>query len=291
MSTHGPLEGTHRRSAGETRVETSPFPPGVTVFARGATTSTNEDARELAARGAPHLSLVWAETQASGRGRSRRAWQSPAGNLYWSLLLRPASHWPDISQLAHVSALAVHAALRPHLPAARSLTLKWPNDALIDGRKVSGILIEASGVRTGVSGRLTAHWVVVGIGINVLHHPVDGALYPATSLAAEGSTVDRDRVLVDLTEAFVAWLERWAAEGFGALRPAYLARAHGLGDRAVVRLSNESDDVVSGIHEGVDEGGRLLLRGEGGAVRSISAGDVFFDATPSSARAGGDRHG
>ena len=269
------------------------FPAGVTVFARGTTKSTNQDARELAIRGAPHLSLVWAERQAGGRGRGARAWHSPPGNVYWSLLLRPEAHWPAISQLAHVSALAVHAALRPHVPARLPVTLKWPNDVLIDGRKVAGILIEAGGVTAGTAGRLTAHWVVVGVGINVLLHPVAGALYPATSLAAAGSTADRDRILVDLTGAFLALLGRWSAEGFGSLRQDYLERAHGLGARVTVRISSGRDDVISGIHDGVDEHGRLLLRLDGGAVRIVSAGDVFFDAGAGQdrPRAEGDRHG
>ncbi len=254
------------------------FPAGVTVFAKGATTSTNEDARELALLGAPHLTLVWAEQQQGGRGRNKRAWHSPEGNVFWSLLLRPRPCWPDIAQLAHVSALAVHAAVRPHVPARLPVTLKWPNDALIDGRKVSGVLIEAGGVRAGDKGRLTADWVVVGVGVNVTHHPAEGALYPATSLAAAGSAADRDHILGDLTSAFLALLARWTAEGFVSLRAEYLERAHGLGARTMVRLSAAPQEAVSGIHEGVDEDGRLLLRLDSGSTRTISAGDVFFAA-------------
>jgi BirA family biotin operon repressor/biotin-[acetyl-CoA-carboxylase] ligase len=256
------------------------FPAGVTVFAKGKTASTNEDARALAAGGAPHLSLVWAEEQEGGRGRAGRAWRSPAGNVYWSLLLRPGPGWPDIAQLAHVTALAVHAAVRPHVPAALAVTLKWPNDTLIDGRKVAGVLIEAGGVTAGDRGRLGADWIVVGVGVNVAHHPTDDVLYPTTSLAAAGSAADRDHVLTDLTAAFVALLDRWAAEGFAELRQEYLARAHGLGERATVRLSADPRDAVSGVHEGLDESGRLLLRLGDGAIRAISSGDVFFHAPP-----------
>ena len=254
------------------------FPAGVTVVAKDTTTSTNEDARELAARGAPHLTLVWAERQEGGRGRSKRRWLSPAGNVSWSLLLRPEPDWPDIAQLAHVTALAVHAALRPHVPPQLPVTLKWPNDTLIGGRKVSGVLIEAGGVRAGPSGRPTADWIVVGVGVNVAHHPTEGLTHEATSLRAEGATVDRDQVLGDLTRTFVALLERWTAEGFGSLREEYLERAHGIGEWATVRFSLNPLDAISGVHEGVDEGGRLLLRLDGGALRTISAGDVFFPA-------------
>jgi BirA family transcriptional regulator, biotin operon repressor / biotin---[acetyl-CoA-carboxylase] ligase len=254
------------------------FPAGVTVFAKGKTASTNADARALAAGGAPHLSLVWAEEQEGGRGRAGRVWRSPPGNVYWSLLLRPQSGWPDIGQLAHVTALAVHAAVRPHVPAPVPVTLKWPNDTLIGGQKVSGVLIEAGGVRAGADGPLAADWVVVGVGINVAHHPAGDVLYPTTSLAAAGSAADRDHVLTDLTVSFVALLDRWTAEGFAELRREYLARAHGLGERATVRLSADPSDAVSGVHEGLDESGRLLLRLDDGTTRAISAGDVFFHA-------------
>jgi BirA family biotin operon repressor/biotin-[acetyl-CoA-carboxylase] ligase len=267
----------------------SSFPPGVTVVARGITASTNDDARDLAARGAPHLTLVWAEQQEAGRGRHRRPWRSPAGNLYWSLLLRPGRDWPDIGQLAIVTALAVHAAVRPHVAARLPVTLKWPNDTLIDGRKVSGVLIEAGGVRTGEAGRPTADWIVVGVGVNVAHHPTEGVRYPTTSLAAEGSAVDRDRLLGDLTRAFLAQLDRWLGGGFEPLRQAYLERIHGIGERIAVRLSGAGDGAISGVHDGVDEQGRLRLRLDDGTIRTISAGDVFLGPGGAPApRGGGD---
>jgi BirA family biotin operon repressor/biotin-[acetyl-CoA-carboxylase] ligase len=257
----------------------------VTAVARSVTASTNDDARELAARGAPHLTVVWAEQQEAGRGRQRRLWQSPAGNAYWSLLLRPGLEWPDIGQLAIVTALALHAALRPHVAAERPITLKWPNDTLIDGRKVAGVLIEAGGVRIGGAGRLTADWVVVGVGVNVAHHPdVGDVLYPTTSLAAERAAVTRDQLLGDLTRAFVALLDRWVREGLGSLRWEYLARAHGLGERIAVKGSEGGDDTICGIHQGIDEQGRLLVQTDDGRIRTISAGDVLFGA------AGSPRH-
>jgi len=252
------------------------FPAGVTVFARGVTRSTNEDARELARLAAPHLTLVWAEVQEAGRGRQQRRWMSPAGNVYWSLLLRPRPEWPDIAQLAHVTALAVHAAVRPHVPAHLPVTLKWPNDTLIDGRKVAGVLIEAGGVRIGAAGRATAEWIVVGVGVNVAHHPEGEVVYPTTSLAAEGSAADRDHLLADLTSAFVALLARWSAGGFGPLRDEYLERAHGVGQPISVKLSPDGERAVVGTHAGIDEQGLLLVRLADGSLRKVSAGDVFF---------------
>ena len=176
-------------------------------------------------------------------------------------------------------------ALHRRVTARLAVTLKWPNDTLIDGRKVSGVLIEAAGVHAGDAGRPTADWMVVGIGVNVAHHPTEGVLYPATSLAAEGSAAERDHILGDLTGAFVSLLARWTDEGFSALRSEYLERAHGIGARATVRLSSSADGDLSGVHEGIDADGRLLLRLDDGAVRTISAGDVFFGRSPADAPA------
>jgi BirA family biotin operon repressor/biotin-[acetyl-CoA-carboxylase] ligase len=252
------------------------FPSGVTVEALAEADSTNAVALARATAGAPHLTLVWAKRQTAGRGRERRNWNSPDGNLFWSMILRPAAGWSDISELAFVTALAVHAAVRKHVSEDRIVTLKWPNDTLIGGAKVSGALLEAAGVRRNPAGRLTADAVIVGIGINIVTHPLDGLMYPATSLRAEGSAIDRDRMLGELTEAFLRALELWQQRGFAAVRELYLARAHGLKSLITVRASARPDDRMTGVFEGIDAGGSLELRMQDGSLRKVSAGDVFF---------------
>ncbi len=264
-----------------------PMPPGAIAFAPRfpsevsvemllETGSTNAVALARAAAGAPHLTLIWTKRQTAGRGREKRAWISPEGNLFWSIILRPQANWGDICELAFVTALAVHSAIRPHVSASKTVSLKWPNDTLIGGAKVSGALLESSGARRNAAGRLTADAVVVGIGINIVHFPIDAMMYPATSLRAEGSLVDRDHLLGDLTDAFLGALDLWIERGFLTIRDSYLERAHGLRSLVTVRTSTAPGDTVTGVFESIDTTGLIELRCQDGILRKLSAGDVFF---------------
>jgi len=264
------------------------LPTGVTEIALEETASTNAHALELVKSGAaPHLTLVWARRQTKGRGRGGRVWQSPEGNVFFSMVLRPQADWGDLNQLPLVTAVATHAALRPHVPASRALTLKWPNDVLIDGAKVSGTLIESHRLtRRTDADRWSAQALVVGIGVNIAHYPTEGLIYPATSLHAAGSAVERDQVICDLAQALMDTLELWRDRGFAAIRTAYLDRAHGLGQSITVRTSLNLEESLSGVFEGLAEDGALLLRLDDGTVRRLIVGDVFFGAaTPNPANA------
>ena len=261
-------------------------PAGVTEVALDETASTNAHALELLRSGAPapHLTLVWARRQTQGRGRGGRAWQSPEGNVFFSMILRPHQDWGDLNQLPLVTSVATHAALRPHVPPSRAVTIKWPNDVLIDGAKVSGTLIESHRlIRSSDAHRWSAEALVVGIGVNVAHFPSEGLLYPATSLREVGSAVERNQVIRDLAQALIDALELWRQRGFAQIRGAYLQSAHGLGERITVRTSLDLDESVSGVFEGIDEDGALLLRLADGTVRSLVVGDVFF-GDPNSAK-------
>ena len=252
---------------------------GVTEIALEETASTNAHALELLKKGAapPHLTLVWARRQTNGRGRSGRVWQSPEGNVFFSMILRPQPEWGDLNQLPLVTSVATHAAIRPHVPGSRAVTIKWPNDVLIDGAKVSGTLIESHRLfRLTDVDRWSAEALVVGIGINVAHFPTEGVLYPATSLRQAGSPVERDQVICDLAQALIDALELWRQRGLAPIRAAYLERAHGLGESITVRTSLDRDESVSGVFEGIDEDGALMLRLADGSVRRLVVGDVFF---------------
>ncbi len=153
---------------------------------------------------------------------------------------------------------------------AGTVGLKWPNDVLLAGRKVSGILIE-SGTVKGEDGL----WLAIGIGVNLAHAP-DGLERPATSLAehlGETRPPAFEDALQRLAEAFEGWRETWDNLGFGAIADAWTARAAGIGQTCVVRLDRETFD---GVAEGLDPDGALRLRTAGGELRRIHAGDVFF---------------
>ncbi len=236
--------------------------------------STNEEARRRALAGAREGTLVWSLEQTAGRGRRGRAWHSPPGNLYMSLLLRPACPLEAAAQWSFVAAVAVGEALDAMLPAGPAIRFKWPNDVLIDGAKVSGILMEAAGGATGVE------WVVVGIGVNVLCAPAD-APYPATSLLRAGAApAEVAAVLERVAAALLAWRERWLRQGFGPVRAQWLRFARGLGEEVEVRLPQGT---LTGRFCALDEAGALALALPDGTTRRVTAGEVFFPGRPGGA--------
>ncbi|HEX3881614.1 MAG TPA: biotin--[acetyl-CoA-carboxylase] ligase [Stellaceae bacterium] len=228
--------------------------------------STNDEAKRLAREGAAAGTIVYAMTQTAGRGRRGREWVSPAtGNLYSSLLWRPDCPVASAAQLGFVAALAVADGLDPLLPPGARLRLKWPNDVLLNGKKVSGILLESE------TGGAALDFVVVGIGVNLASSP-RGTETAATSLAEEGVTgVSPETMLAGLTDGFARWEGRWRQNGFPAVRAAWLARAGGLGEDIRVRLERET---LHGRFLDLDEAGALLLGQESGQ-RRIAAGDIF----------------
>jgi BirA family transcriptional regulator, biotin operon repressor / biotin---[acetyl-CoA-carboxylase] ligase len=205
---------------------------------------------------------TWVRTdrQTGGRGRRGRAWTSIPGNLFISTLTRPQPGEGPSPQLSFVAALALDRAMQTWVPAER-LSLKWPNDLLLDGIKVSGILLE------GASGA-----TIVGIGVNLAAHPADSER-PATSLAAVGiAPPPAHDAAIALIEAFDALRATWRDHGFAAIRRAWLARASGLGALVEARLGNET---LTGRFTDLDKDGALLLMLDDGSTRAIHAGEVF----------------
>jgi BirA family biotin operon repressor/biotin-[acetyl-CoA-carboxylase] ligase len=248
-------------------VEKAPdLPAGFQLIALGDVASTNDEARRLASEGAPDGTLIRARSQSAGRGRYGRSWSSPPGNLYLSLLLRPACAPGAALQLGFVAAVALGAALERRV-AASALAFKWPNDVLLGGRKVAGILLESA---TGAGGRLD--WLVIGMGVNLASFPA-GTAFPATSLANDGYPAPPPAdVLADFCAAFAAWRARWLSNGFAPVRRAWLARAWRRGETVEVRLERER---ASGVFADLDDGGALVLEPAGGPRRLVSYGEVF----------------
>jgi BirA family transcriptional regulator, biotin operon repressor / biotin---[acetyl-CoA-carboxylase] ligase len=230
--------------------------------------STNEEALRLARSGAPEGTLVWAEQQTGGRGRRGRSWSSPPGNLYCSLLLRPAVPPAQAAQLGFVAAVGMAETLLAVLPAARRLSCKWPNDLLIDSAKTAGILPEAEGAGRNVEA------LVVGMGINIESHPADTP-YRATSLRAAGAQVSVEALLESLAAPLLAWYRRWQSEGFAPVRSRWLDFAQGLGEPIEVRLENAT---LEGRFAALDVTGALDLQLADGRHRLVTAGDVFYPA-------------
>lgn len=227
--------------------------------------STNAEALDRSHRGADRVWIV-ARTQTQGRGRRGRAWVSPPGNLYATLLLADPAPPQRAPELSFVAALAVHDAILDCAPAmGGALTLKWPNDLLASGCKLAGILIEGH-ERDG------ALAVALGIGVNCDSHPAQAA-FTATDLAACGAPVAADQLFAALSRTTMARLAQWhRGAGFASVRADWLARARGLCGHLLVRLPERE---LRGRCEGLDQSGRLLLRLAHGGLETLAAGEVF----------------
>lgn len=246
---------------------TSAVPDRLVIEAHAVVHSTNILAKSRAADGAAAWTVIQAREQSAGRGRRDRDWHSPPGNLYTSTILRPGRAVREWPQLSFVAALAVAEMTRLAAPKV-DVGLKWPNDVLANGRKVSGILLETV-LAPGGGGV-----VIVGVGVNVASYP-EGTRYGATcldELISGAMSINSARALY-LT-ALARWYDIWSARGFEEIRTAWLNRAYGLGREVLVENSGAPD--IRGRFTGVSDDGRMVIETRGGAEELVSAGTLSF---------------
>jgi BirA family biotin operon repressor/biotin-[acetyl-CoA-carboxylase] ligase len=220
--------------------------------------STNDEAMRLAREGALHGTVVHADAQSAGRGRLARRWASPPGNLYLSVVLRPDVPPERIVEFGFVAALAVADAVDALLPRRVRAALKWPNDVLVRGGKIAGILLEK-----------TDEALILGIGLNVLQAP-NGVSYQVSTIVGCGGLATVDGTRARLLTALGGWLDIWQHHGFEPVRTAWLARAHPVGEALTVR---GGERLLAGTFAGIDTDGALLLNTREGRTR-VLAGDV-----------------
>lgn len=243
------------------------WPKGVGRHILARATSTNAEALRLA----PTLSgAAWFLTheQTAGRGRRGRGWAMPQGNFAATLVLQPKGGMATAAQLSFVAALALHEAVAVVAGPNARLAIKWPNDLLLNGGKLAGILLESSGNQPAVA---------VGIGVNLIATPVTDAIepraLPPVSLMDEtGHRVGAEEFLDLLAPAFAEWLTRFETYGFAPIRNAWLARAARRGEVIVARTVQGE---TTGVFEGIDDSGALLLATTHGR-QAIAAADVYF---------------
>ena len=257
---------TDARSGAASSSPAPALPDFFALIERDLIPSTNDHARDLAGRGAAEGTLVWAKAQTQGRGRHGRDWASQPGNLFVSVVLRPEARVQNAVQIGYVAALAVGETVRAGIDPTVPTSQKWPNDVLLDGRKVSGILLESATLPDG-----SMDWLVLGIGLNVASHPSDARL-AATDLRSHGDTRPLAEILEGLANSFLRWYRRWQGEGFGPIRAAWLDQAHTPGEPIEVR---QDRDAFRGAFVEIDDTGALVLKPEAGALRTVSYGDVF----------------
>ncbi|WP_188055048.1 biotin--[acetyl-CoA-carboxylase] ligase [Sphingosinithalassobacter sp. CS137] len=228
----------------------------------GETGSTNADLLALAGAGAAEGVWLRAERQTAGRGRQGRSWVSPPGNCYASTLVRLRGSDPPAATLALVAAVALEETVAMLRGDRSGLALKWPNDLMLAGAKLAGILLERAG-----------DVVVIGFGANLSHHP-EGLDRPVTSLAAHGAAPDPSLFVETLAETFARWLARWRSEGLAPVRDRWIDRAHPRDTALTARTSDGS--TVEGLFAGLDRDGALILRLADGSTHVMHAGDVFL---------------
>lgn len=233
--------------------------------------STNEEAKRLAQGGGSHGAVIWAKRQTAGRGRMGREWVSPEGNLFVSVLLQPELDLALCSQLSFIAAVASAETLEAMVNGPQAIACKWPNDILLNGKKLGGILLESFVVPNEFG--IEKRWVAVGIGINIDSYP-EHVMYPATCLREAGvELVSAKIVLSRLIFNFIHHYDEWRERGFKPMQKAWLKRAYHIGKPIEVMMG---DDSISGTFDTIDESGQLLVKLAGGKRRAVHAGDVFF---------------
>jgi BirA family transcriptional regulator, biotin operon repressor / biotin---[acetyl-CoA-carboxylase] ligase len=243
--------------------------------------STNAEAMLRARAG--EAGPIWFVTteQTAGRGRRFRPWVAPRGNLASSILevmdVAPAAaatlgFAAGLALEQAVRRLGVEAALRMAGAEGLNFSLKWPNDVLANGRKLTGILLEAEAV---VGGGLA---VVVGIGTNVVSAP-EGTPTPATSLRALGIEASAEDLFAELSDGWAEFRGIWNdGEGFPGIRRLWLERAAGLGEPVSIK---SGEKLIEGTFDTIDEQGCMIVRTTGGSLVSVTAGDVYFGSAAS----------
>ncbi len=231
---------------------------GIPLEVVDETGSTSEELKMRAVHPGPEAALL-ARRQSAGHGRLGRPWQSIEGNLHLSVLLRPQSlRWPGHWSI--LAAVALADTVHSYLPAG-ALRLKWPNDLLLDGGKLAGVLLEA--------GTAPGPWLVIGFGVNLAGAP-PGLGRPVACLASAAPAPAPEAFADRLLQALQGWRARYVAEGFAPVRAAWLAAAHAPGERVTVGIGGQR---VHGAFRGLGDDGALLLDGPGSEL-AITAGEL-----------------
>ncbi len=214
---------------------------------------------------------ILALRQTKGRARRGRDWKDPKGNFAATLVIRPEGPASQVALRSFVASLAVYDACESLTGRSEGLALKWPNDVLLNGGKLAGILLESVGQGTGVS------HLSIGIGVNLMETPMKewlepGAVWPVSLLSETGIQVAPEDFLEALAAAFARYEEQFVTYGFEPIRTAWLARAAKLGEVITARTATSETE---GTFETVDASGNLVLNTAKGRI-SIPAADVYF---------------
>lgn len=245
-------------------------PTGTRAFFFDICESTNTLAVEEGIKGAQNPAWYIAAEQAAGKARRGRAWTSTLGNLYCSYLFQPAEMTNILTALPFITSLAIRDTLIALDCEEDTVKCKWPNDVLLNEKKVSGVLIETSAVSNKAP-----DFIVIGIGLNVAHSPAD-TLFPATSIAANmQENIDVMTAFKALSHALEEKLSTWVQVGTAKIVEEWTQHAWGLGSKRQINAHNESFHATL---IGLEPDGALKLEMDDGTIKRLYAGDVFGSA-------------
>lgn len=226
--------------------------------------STNATALERAAsRQIFDREIIMADSQSLGRGRLDRAWSSPKGNLYFSLVLQPQVAMAVVGQISFVAIVALRQAIEDEF-CNFNIENKWPNDLLINRKKVAGLLLESK------INQQNCEFIILGIGVNIDSNP-DNTIFAAGNLSQFKIVTTPEILLQNFLDKFEILYKNWLDFGFANVRNAWLSKAYKLGEKISVK---DGDNNIEGIFDSMDSDGNLILLTENG-VRKISVADIF----------------
>ena len=240
--------------------------------------STNIKAIEIArSKFDSNYSVVIADKQSAGKGRLNRVWESPRGNLYFSLILQNSAldklFLEKINQIGMLSILAMQQAIielaTNYNLASKNILIKWPNDLLINGKKFSGMLMESE-INQDI-----CKFLIIGIGININSYPshIKRLNFPATDLFSENIILDKMDILYKFLDKFDNFLTNFLQFGFENIRKLWLKNSFQLNQEITIKIND--DNIINGIFSNIDDNGNILLLSKG-VIHKISYGDIGF---------------
>lgn len=227
--------------------------------------STIDEAHSRILQGAEEGLVIVAYEQVKGRGRRGRSWENLPGNLYMTFISYLNYPLSEALQLSFVTCVAVGEKLRPFLPPGHVLTYKWPNDVLLNGKKVGGLLLEAVPL---LEKQETAY--LISCGLNLITRPLH-VPYPTTSFQSEGIYLSLREVLYGITDSLEHYIALWKREGFSPIYDLWMQHAAGLEKKISFALQGKLHE---GIFKGIDVEGALLLRTSEG-LKKFTAGEIL----------------